>query len=120
MQDFRKLDVWQRAHELTLAIYRATRRFPAEERYGLTGQLRRSSVSVAANIAEGCGRQSNADLTRFLHIAMGSASELECELLIADDLGFLPNGAGAQLLAQLEATKRQLNAFIQRVKHPHQ
>jgi len=75
MKDFRKLTVWQKAHELTLAVYKATRGFPKEELYGLTSQVRRSSVSVPSNIAEGCGRSGDAELARFLDISMGSASE---------------------------------------------
>ena len=77
MQDFRKLAVWRKAHELTLAVYASTARFPRDEIYGLTSQLRLPASSVPANIAEGCGRGSNADLARFLQIALGSASEVE-------------------------------------------
>ena len=74
MKDFRELQVWQKAHELTLAVYRATASFPREELYGLTAQLRRSSSSIAANLAEGCGRNGDAELARFCSMAMGSAS----------------------------------------------
>ena len=86
---FRKLNVWQKAHRLTLRIYRNTQRFPADERFGLTSQLRRCGISVAANIAEGCGRGTDLDFARFLQIAMGSASEAEYLLLLAADLGLL-------------------------------
>ena len=81
MQDFRDLQVWRRAHELTLACYQATRRYPQDERYGLSSQVRRCSASIAANIAEGCGYYGNAELHRFLQIAMGSTSELDYHLL---------------------------------------
>jgi len=83
MKNFRDLNVWQIAHDVTLAIYQNTRTFPREETYGITSQLRRCSASVAANIAEGYGRSSNAEFGRFLAIAMGSASELEYFLLLA-------------------------------------
>jgi four helix bundle protein len=89
MQDFRNLKVWQRAHALTLDIYRATEAFPQREIYGLTSQIRRAGASMGANIAEGCGRGGDAELRRFLLIAMGSASELEYHLLLARDLGVL-------------------------------
>ena len=86
MKDFRDLQVWQKAHGLTLAIYRVTVTFPRQELYGLTTQLRRASSSIAANLAEGCGRNSDAEFARFCSIAMGSASELEYHLLLARDL----------------------------------
>jgi len=85
MKDFRKLDVWAKAHALTLAIYRVTAGFPTEERYGLTSQLRRACVSIPTNIAEGCGRNSDAELARFAEIAMGSSSEVEYLLLLSRD-----------------------------------
>jgi four helix bundle protein len=83
MQDFRKLRVWQRAHELTLSLYRATATFPAAERFGLTSQIRRASSSIGANLAEGCGRIGDAEFARFCSIGMGSACELEYHLLLA-------------------------------------
>ena len=89
MKDFRKLEVWEKAHALTLSVYHAADPFPREELYGLTSQIRRAAVSIPTNIAEGCGRGSEAELARFLQIAMGSASEVEYELLLARDLGFL-------------------------------
>ena len=112
MKDFRKLTVWQKAHQLTLAVYKATRGFPKEELYGLTSQVRRSSVSVPSNIAEGCGRRGDADLARFLDISMGSASEVEYQLLLAHDLGFLHNRAYEPLAEAVVEVKRMLGSFI--------
>jgi four helix bundle protein len=89
MKDFRELNVWQKAHRQTLAAYAATASFPVEERFGLTSQIRRCSASIAANIAEGCGRRGNGEFHRFLQIAAGSASELEYHFLLAHDLGYL-------------------------------
>jgi four helix bundle protein len=86
MKDFRDLRVWNEAHQLTLKIYAATRRFPREELYGLTSQMRRCSVSIGANIAEGCGKRGNNEFQRFLVIATGSASELDYELLLSKNL----------------------------------
>lgn len=88
MQDFRTLVVWQKAHELTLNLYRLTSQFPRSELFGLVSQLRRSSSSIGANIAEGCGRGGR-EFARFLQIAAGSASETEYHLILARDLGFL-------------------------------
>jgi len=110
MKDFRKLTVWQKAHELTLAVYKATRGFPKEELYGLTSQVRRSSVSVPSNIAEGCGRSGDAELARFLDISMGSASEVEYQLLLAHDLGFLHNRVYEPLAEAVVEVKRMLVA----------
>ena len=92
MQNFKSLKVWQKSHELTLAIYKATANFPKDELYGLTSQIRRACASIPANIAEGCGRTGKAELARFLQVAMGSASELEYHLLLAHDLGLLRDG----------------------------
>src|SRR5258708_19513000 len=90
MKSFRDLMVWKKAHALTLASYRGTAGFPRQEIYGLVSQIRRCSASIAANIAEGCGKRSNAEFQRFLHIAAGSASELEYHFLLAKYLRFLP------------------------------
>lgn len=89
MKDFRNLRVWEEAHQLTLKIYRATKQFPREELYGLISQMRRCSVSIGANLAEGCGKRGNNEFQRYLVIASGSASELEYELLLAKDLEYL-------------------------------
>ena len=89
MQDFRNLKVWEKAHTLTLNVYRATRNFPADERFGITSQLRRSCSSVSANVAEGCARSSDLDFARFVNLAAGSASETDYHLLLSRDLGYL-------------------------------
>ena len=89
MKDFRTLTVWQKARRLTLKVYEATCKFPREELYGLIGQMRKSSSSVPMNIAEGCGRGSDLEFGRFLQIAMGSASELEYQLILTRDLTYL-------------------------------
>jgi four helix bundle protein len=88
MQDFRNLLVWKKAHELVLEIYRQTGGLPKSEMYGLTSQIRRAAASIPENIAEGCGKHGDAELARYLQIAMGSASELEYELILANDLNY--------------------------------
>jgi four helix bundle protein len=85
MKDFRQLKVWQKSHQLTLAVYKLTASFPREETYGLSAQIRRASSSISANLAEGCGRNGDAELARYCSIASGSASELEYHLLLARD-----------------------------------
>jgi four helix bundle protein len=116
MRDFRSLKVWEKAHELALAIYQATAAFPREEVYGLTSQMRRAAVSVPTNIAEGCGRNTEAELARFLEVAMGSASELEYLLLLAHDLKLLNDLDHARLSAQTEEVKRMLAPFIRTLR----
>ena len=112
MQDFKKLTVWEKGHRLTLAVYKATARFPKHELYGLTSQIRRASASIPANIAEGCGRSGRAELGRFLQVAMGSASELEYHLLLAHDLALLDGPEYRLLESQVVEVKRMLSAFI--------
>ena len=116
MKDFRKLRVWEKAHKLTLDIYGVTSQFPTEERYGLTSQIRRASVSIPANIAEGCGRDSEGELLRFVRIAMGSSSELEYELILAHELGYLSDKEFNIIQNDLVAVRKMLNAFIQKIK----
>ena len=115
MRDFRKLQVWEKAHQLTLAAYRATRPFPPEELYGLTTQIRRSAVSIPANIAEGCGRGTPGERGRFFRISMGSASELEYHLLLARDLSLLGTALYDELNAAVVEVKRMLWSLITQV-----
>ncbi len=115
VKDFRDLQVWQKAHQLTLAVYRHTATFPRDERYGLTTQLRRASSSIAANLAEGCGRNGDAELARFCAIAMGSASELDYHLLLAKDLKLLTATDYAGLARDTSEVKRMLTGLIQKL-----
>jgi four helix bundle protein len=115
-RDFRRLDVWQKAHSLTLAVYRVSAKLPAQETYGLISQLRRSVASIAANIAEGCGRDTSADFARFLQIAMGSASELEYHLLLAKDLGFVDSRDFEELETEAIRVKKMLSSFLSRLR----
>ncbi|OGP70653.1 MAG: four helix bundle protein [Deltaproteobacteria bacterium RBG_13_58_19] len=116
MRDFRKQRVWEKSHQLVLAIYQATRNFPKDELYGLTSQIRRSCSSIPANIAEGCGRNGDAEFARFLQIAMGSASELEYYLLLVNDLGFLNDSDYQQLNQETTEVKQMLTSFIKKLK----
>ncbi len=116
MRNFKTLKLWEKAHGVVLAVYRATTSFPKDEMYGLTSQVRRSAASIPANIAEGCGRDGEAELVRFFNIAMGSASELEYHLLLARDLKLLGADDHERLSADVVDTKRMLTAFIRAVK----
>ena len=116
MKNFRDLQVWHKAHQITLSSYRVTAKFPREEIYGLTSQIRRCSVSVAANIAEGCGKRGNAEFQRFLNIATGSASELEYHFLLAHDLGLLSDLEHRQLDTAVTEVKRMLASLVRRVE----
>jgi four helix bundle protein len=115
MKDFRDLQVWHKAHALTLAAYRVTERFPKQEQYGLTSQIRRCSASIAANIAEGCGKRGNGEFQRFLNIATGSASELEYHFLLARDLGFLESTDYVSLNPKVVEVKRMLASLARKV-----
>lgn len=116
MKDFKKQKVWQKSHQLTPDIYKATSNFPREELYGLTNQIRRACTSIPANIAEGCGRSSEADFSRFLQIAMGSATELEYHLLLSHDLGILNDIDYGNLSRETIEVKQMLTSFIKKLK----
>ena len=115
MKDFRELQVWRKAHELTLAVYQITASFPREELYGLTAQLRRAGSSIAANLAEGCGRNGDAELARFCSMAMGSASELEYHLLLAHDLKLIQTKDYDALDQRAVELKRMLTVLLQKL-----
>ncbi len=117
MRDFREIKAWEKSHLLVLDVYAATASFPRQEVYGLTAQLRRCSASIPANIAEGCGRNGDAELRRFMLIAMGSSSELEYHLLLAHDLGFLKADAYRTLSLNTKEVKRMLSPFINKLRH---
>lgn len=116
MQDYKKLRVWEKAHAFTVVVYAITRTFPKDEVYALTSQIRRCAVSVPSNIVEGCGRGSNPELVKFLHYALGSANELEYQLLLSRDLGYVSAEAHVPLAASVLEIKRMLAALIVKIK----
>jgi four helix bundle protein len=116
MRDFRALKVWEKAHRLTLAVYKATSTFPQHEMFGLTSQLRRASVSIPANIAEGCGRNGSPELVRLLRIACGSASELEYHVILSADLCYSNKADSEHLIKQVTEVKRMLTSLIQKLR----
>lgn len=119
MRDFRTLQVWQKAHREVLQFYRETATFPLSERFGLVSQLRRAAASIAANLAEGCGRRSGADSARLFQVSMGSASELEYHLLLAHDLALLDRAAYTKLAKGVVEVKRMLAALLRKMRRDH-
>jgi len=117
VKDFRKLEVWEKAHQLAVSAYKATASFPKEEQYGLTSQIRRAALSIPANIAEGCGRGSDSDFARFLQIAMGSGSELEYEFILARDLGCLDATQHVELEKTVQSVKQMLAALLRTLRN---
>jgi four helix bundle protein len=116
MQSFRNLRVWEKSLRLTLDIDASSRAFPREEMYGLTSQMRRASASIGMNIAEGCCRKGAAEMVRFLQMAMGSASELEYQILLVHDLEYLHNPAYEHLANQVIEVEKMLSSLMQKVK----
>lgn len=115
LQSFRNLKVWKECHSLTLVIYRSTRKFPPDERFGLIQQLRKAAVSLESNIAEGSGRGTDSDFRRFLFIALGSLAEVECQVLVSKDLGWLNGAAYDKLIVQIVEIRRMLMSLIGRL-----
>jgi four helix bundle protein len=118
VSDFRELRVWRKAHKLTLDVYGATKTFPKDEIYGLTSQIRRSALSIQANIAEGCGRGGDVELVRYLKIAQGSASELDSHLELAHDMTLLAGPTYDCLASDLHEVRRMLTTLVQRLVVP--
>lgn len=116
MKDFKKLAVWEKSHKLTLRLYETTKSFPKDELFGLSSQIRRGASSIPANIAEGCGKGSDADFARYLQIAFGSACELEYHLILIHDLKYIVHDEYSILASDLIEIKKMLAAFIARIK----
>jgi four helix bundle protein len=115
MRNFRNLKVWKKSHELVLSVYNSTTSFPKEELYGLVSQLRRSALSIPSNIAEGCGRNTQSQMAHFLNISLGSASELEYQILLAKDLKFINEPVFLEQTEKVHTIKRMLTSLLQKV-----
>ncbi len=114
--NFKELNVWKRAKDLAVQVYLVTKQFPKEEIFGLTNQIRRSSVSISSNIAEGCGRNSVAQLNNYLNISMGSASELETQLLIAIEIGYGKKDQLTSLIKEVSEIQKMINGLQRSLK----
>lgn len=112
VQSYRDLEIWQKSMELVTRIYTLSQKFPREEIYGLTSQIRRSAVSIPSNIAEGRGKRSTKDFLRFLNIAYGSLAELETQLLISQNLGFVEGQEVERLLDDASRIGRMMNGMM--------
>jgi len=110
--EYYNLDVWVESRLLSVKIYNLTKNFPKEEQFGLTSQIRRCSISVPSNIAEGCGRNTPKDTIRFLYIARGSLYELETQLFLSSDLGFIKKSELDDVLGHVVVCKKLINGFI--------
>jgi len=117
MSDYKKLKVWEDAHKFTIDIYNITKKFPNNEQYGLTSQIRRSSSSISTNIVEGCGQLDNGNLIRFLGIAKGSAFETEYQLLLSKDLSYIDINEYNILTEKIKSIIRRLNNLIKFLKN---
>jgi len=119
LKNYKELNVWQKSYDLCLNIYRITAKFPNEEKYGLTSQIRRSAVTIPSNIAEGYGRKTTVDYIRMLYIAYGSVCELETQILLAGDLGFIEKGELGTAKKYIAEIERMLKALIKSLDNNH-
>jgi four helix bundle protein len=119
LKNYKDLKVWQRSYQLCLEIYKITKEFPREERYGLTSQIRRAAVSIPSNIAEGYGRKTTLEYIRFLYIAYGSNCELETQILLSGDLCYTKSGKLEMLMEGIREVERMLKALIKSLEKKH-
>ncbi len=117
MVDYKNYKVWQRAHELVLDIYQITSTFPKSEQFNLVSQINRASLSVPTNIVEGCGRETQKELIRFLYISSGSAHELEYLILVSSELKFISTKDSKTLLKKIDEIKKMLFSLIKTIKN---
>ena len=119
LKNYKDLKVWQRSYQLCLEVYKITKEFPDEEKYGLTSQLRRAAVSVPSNISEGYGRKTTPEYIQFLYIAYGSICEMETQILLSGDLGYISTGKLAMLNEGIQEVERMLKALIRSLEKKH-
>lgn len=115
MKNFKNLKVWQKGFQIAISTYKITNKFPTEEKFGLTSQMNRASISITSNIAEGSSRRSEKDYFRFLEIALGSCFELESQVLISIELGFVEKEPANSLLQNIDEEQKMLIAFMNKL-----
>lgn len=115
MRNYKELEIWKKSKDIVIDIYKVTSDFPKSELYGLTSQIRRAGISISANIAEGNGKNSDAELARFINISIGSSSEVEALLIIANELEFISNDDFNQISNKLTTIRKMLYSFLKRV-----
>jgi|TARA_Y100000310_G_C20659688_1_gene804015 four helix bundle protein len=111
-RDYTQLKIWKAAHSITVDLYKLTDEFPSSEKFGLISQIRRSSASIGMNIAEGCGQNTTALTRRYLHISLGSIKELEYQILLAKDLGFIDKETYDTLIKRIQSLGKMTSSFI--------
>ena len=119
LRNYKDLQVWQKAYQLCLKVYKATRDFPKYELYGITSQMRRAGVSIPSNIAEGYGRKTTKEYVQFLYIAYGSLCELETQVLLSGDLEYSSKDKNDILLSEIGSVERMLKALIKSLENKH-
>ncbi|MGB8703985.1 MAG: four helix bundle protein [Gillisia sp.] len=116
MVNYKNYDVWKKSHALVIEIYKTTRKFPESEKFNLVSQINRAALSVPTNIVEGCGRETQKEFARFLHIASGSAFELEYLIFVSLELNFIEKRQADQLLSEIDEIKKMLFSLIKKIK----
>jgi four helix bundle protein len=119
LKNYKELKVWQKSYQLCLEIYGITARFPKDEKYSLTSQIRRAVVSIPSNIAEGYGRKTTADYIRSLYIAYGSNCELETQMMLSGDLGYIDRDRLEVILGEINEVESMLKALIRSLENKH-
>lgn len=115
--DFKQLKVWQKAHLFTLQVYKMTNNFPDNERYGLVSQIRRAAASIPTNIAEGYGRSGQTERSHFINIAIGSANEVEYQLILSKDLGYIPQEEYSNCTGNIQEIRKMLTSLYQKIRN---
>jgi four helix bundle protein len=119
MRNFRDYDIWKEGMQISKAVYLLTRDFPDHEKFGIVSQIQRAVISIPSNIAEGASRNSEVDFARYLEIATGSAFEVETQLILANDLGYINSDSTNEILININSLEKKLNTLITKIRNNH-